>query len=130
MIDYVADTHSLLWYFVRPDRLGSHATEAFQQVAVGQAKLHIPVIALAEIVFVVEAGRIKVDLVTFFDQLTKIPNLNIVPLIETTVQQLPQLTAIPEMHDRLIVAEAIRLQASLITRDQAITTSGLVPVIW
>ncbi len=34
------------------------------------------------------------------------------------------------MHDRVIVAEALARGATLITRDEAITASGLVPVVW
>jgi len=34
------------------------------------------------------------------------------------------------MHDRLIVAEAQTLQATVITRDEAIAESGLVPTLW
>lgn len=34
------------------------------------------------------------------------------------------------MHDRLIVAETLRRGAVLITKDQEITKSGLVPVLW
>jgi PIN domain nuclease of toxin-antitoxin system len=44
--------------------------------------------------------------------------------------RLRDLTAIPEMHDRMIVAMAIEYQATLITVDESITTSGLVNVIW
>ena len=44
--------------------------------------------------------------------------------------QLRNLTAIPEMHDRIIVAAAIEYGAALITFDRTITESGLVKVIW
>ena len=37
MAEYVADTHSLLWYFARPKLLGPGATAAFAQVAAGEA---------------------------------------------------------------------------------------------
>jgi PIN domain nuclease of toxin-antitoxin system len=40
------------------------------------------------------------------------------------------LTAIPEMHDRIIVAAAIEHEATLITFDKTIRESGLVDVVW
>ena len=40
------------------------------------------------------------------------------------------LTALPDIHDRLIVAEAFETGASLITCDQAITRSGAVAIVW
>ncbi|GMV34049.1 MAG: hypothetical protein AMXMBFR60_18780 [Chloroflexota bacterium] len=47
-----------------------------------------------------------------------------------TALKLRGLTAIPEMHDRIIVAAAIEYRAKLITFDKAITASGLVDIIW
>ncbi|GAB4453282.1 MAG: hypothetical protein OHK0041_17060 [Anaerolineales bacterium] len=44
--------------------------------------------------------------------------------------RLRDLTAIPEMHDRIIVAAAIEYEAALITFDKTITASGLVKVIY
>ncbi len=44
--------------------------------------------------------------------------------------QLRDLTAIPEMHDRIIVAAAIENEATLITFDKTIRESGLIDVIW
>ena len=44
--------------------------------------------------------------------------------------RLRELTAIPEMHDRMIVATAIKYKAALITVDESITKSELVKVVW
>jgi PIN domain nuclease of toxin-antitoxin system len=46
------------------------------------------------------------------------------------VLRIQTLTALPDIHDRLIVAAALEVGASIITRDQAITKSGLAPVVW
>jgi PIN domain nuclease of toxin-antitoxin system len=40
------------------------------------------------------------------------------------------LKSIPELHDRIIVATAILLDAKLITKDTTITHSDEVAVIW
>lgn len=130
MTDYVTDTHSLLWYFTRPQRLGSAAKAAFGAVDAGSARLLVPVIVLAELVFVIEAGRVRADLETLWRQLLAIPNVEIIELSAARVYQLRELTAIAEMHDRLIVAEAVARNATIITRDQAIAASGLVSTLW
>lgn len=44
--------------------------------------------------------------------------------------RLRDLASVPEMHDRMIVATALEYQAVLITRDESITASGFVKVIW
>jgi PIN domain nuclease of toxin-antitoxin system len=51
-------------------------------------------------------------------------------IVESTVIGSHTLTAIPDIFDRLIVAEARRLSLPLITRDTAISGSGLVSVVW
>jgi len=54
----------------------------------------------------------------------------VTPLEPVDVLRLPELSLIPEMHDRLIAAEAQRRGAVLITKDEEITKSNLVPVLW
>ena len=58
------------------------------------------------------------------------PNIEFVDFDYETALQLRDLTAIPEMHDRIIVAAAIEYEATLITFDKTIAGSGLVDVIW
>ena len=48
---YVSDTNSLLWYLCGDDRLRAGAHTAFDQVASGDAKLVVPMITIAELVF-------------------------------------------------------------------------------
>jgi len=56
-------------------------------------------------------------------------------LTDAVVARTLSLTSIREMHDRQIVATALILAdagtlTALVTRDQNITLSGLVPVVW
>lgn len=60
----------------------------------------------------------------------KSPNIEYVDFDYESALQLRDLTAIPEMHDRIIVAAAIEYQATLISFDKTITASNLVDVIW
>ncbi|MFL5804203.1 MAG: hypothetical protein ACJ8CR_20955 [Roseiflexaceae bacterium] len=52
------------------------------------------------------------------------------PLLPETAIESHTFTAIPDIFDHLIVAEARRLGLPLITRDAAISGSGLVSVVW
>ena len=54
MPTYITDTHSLLWAFTRPRKLGKHAHRAFEEIANGESSLLIPVIVLAELIFTIE----------------------------------------------------------------------------
>ena len=130
MTAYVADTHSLVWYLGSPERLGPLARRAFAEANAGRARIYVPVIVLAELVFIVERGRIHVDVQGILRQLRTLPAFSVLPLRLATIQRLPALTSIPEMHDRLIAAEALAHKASVITRDRAIAEAGIVPTVW
>ena len=130
MAEYVTDTHSLLWYFARPKLLGPGAAAAFAQVAAGEAGLIVPVIVLAELIFALESKPQSADWDLVMSHLQASPNVTIADWTLARTLDLRHLRAIPEMHDRLIAAEALARGATLITRDQAITASGLVPVVW
>ena len=130
MTTYMADTHSLLWAFHKPRKLGERARQAFNEIANGESILLIPVIVLAELIFTVENKPIQADLDNILLAIQNSPNIEYVDFDYESALQLRDLTAIPEMHDRIIVAAAIEYQATLITFDKTIHESGLVKVVW
>lgn len=130
MKTYMTDTHSLLWAFARLEKLGSMARRTFNEIAKGVASLLVPVIVVAELIFTVENKSIRANLGEILNLLQNSPNIEFVDRDLQSVLRLRELAAIPEMHDRMIVAEAIRANAALITCDKAITESGLVEVVW
>jgi len=130
MLTYMADTHSLLWAFTRPRKLGELARHAFEEIANGESSLLIPVIVLAELIFTIENKPVQADLDDILTAIENSPNVEFVDFDYESAMRLRDLSAIPEMHDRMIVATAIEYQATLITVDESITTSGLVKVIW
>lgn len=127
---YVADTHSLLWYLYDVPRLGSRAEAAFRAVSAGRATLLIPAIVLAEIVHTVERRRHDIDVNQALDRISEADNFRVLPFDLVAARALIDLTDIPEIHDRIIVAAARDFDAPLITRDQTITASGLAEVVW
>ncbi|MDQ3004941.1 MAG: PIN domain-containing protein [Chloroflexota bacterium] len=130
MTVYMTDTHSLLWAFHNPRKLGERARQAFQEISTGEATLLIPVIVLAELIFTVENKPVQADLDKILTAIRESPNIEFVDFDYESALRLQELTAIPEMHDRIITAAAIEYQATLITFDESITKSGLVQVIW
>ena len=127
---YVTDTHSLLWYLHNPKRLGTAAATAFEQVASDEADLIVPVIVIAEIVYILQAGKVDADFDEILADLQNNLNIAIVPLTLERVLDLRELTGVPEMHDRMIAAEAQAFNAILITRDEKIQESEVVPTVW
>ncbi len=130
MPTYVTDTHSLFWYFTRPERLGIEARMAFDQVAAGDSTLIVPVIVLAELIYLIQNKPVGGDLDEILNELQANPSILITDLTFARALDLRKLTAVSEMHDRLIVAEAVANRAALITKDLSITNSGVVSVVW
>ncbi len=130
MPTYMTDTHSLLWAFTRPRKLGDRARRAFEEVATGESSLLIPVIVLAELIFTIENKPIQADLNKILDAIQDSPNVEFVDFDYAAAMRLRDLSIVPEMHDRMIVATALEYEATLITVDESITTSGVIDVIW
>ena len=127
---YIADTHSLVWYFYAPKRLPPAAARAFAAIESGQAHLIVPVIVLAELIWIAQKGRVNVDIDEVIRCLQASFQVEIRPLEFSRVLDLRRYAAVTEMHDRLIVAEAAAQGASLITSDEETTTASLVPCVW
>lgn len=131
--EYVLDTHTLIWYLEGNPRLSAKAKTPMDDPA---SILYLPIIALAEACWIVERNKCAIpsvnNLTTDVDCDARIITI---PLDRTILDLSCSLTAINEMHDRLIVATAIHLGGSskslpLISCDGNITVSGLVPVVW
>ncbi len=70
------------------------------------------------------------DVTRIVDTLKAKPGFRLTPLTPDIAVGIQSLTSLPDIHDRLIVAEALEFGATLITRDQAIAASSLVSVVW
>jgi len=127
---YVTDSHSLIWYLLDSPRLSFNANEIFKTVEQGKARLLVPAIMLAEIIFIVQSGRVHADLNSLILKIRDSDNFEISTLGLDELICLKEQTAIPEMHDRFIVCESLLHKAKIITKDKQITNSGVVEVIW
>jgi PIN domain nuclease of toxin-antitoxin system len=134
MMDYVADAHAIVWHLFAQSRLGKAALAVLDDAAAGNARIYLPAVAVAEMIMVIEKRRIPgVTLSQLEIELELMRNnasYEFLALLPDTVINSHRLTAIPDIFDRLIVAEAVRLGLPLITKDSVITASGLVTVVW
>lgn len=129
----IADTYALLWYLVGDHRLGQNARTALENVDAGRSILVIPAVVLAELFMVVERGRLALSAEMFEAALRvwqQAKNIRFNSLTPELVIASAYLSVIPDIFDRLIVAEARALNAPVITRDPIISNSQLVVVIW
>lgn len=126
-MDYITDAHALLWHLYWPQRLGEAAQRVFADVDAGQARIHVPAVVVAEAVMVVQKGRLPgaslEHLLPHLRAMAESDNYPLLPLLPETVIASHVYTTIPDIFDRLIVAEAIAHGLPLITRDPVIRQS-------
>jgi len=124
---YIVDTHALAWFISRDPRLGIQARSILRNPSV---RLIIPTIVLAEIKYLAHKGRLSRTL----DDVLRVINLDtrcLVYPIDTSVVQAAPLGL--DIHDSLILGTALvqrDVVDGILTRDQAITETGLVPTVW
>jgi predicted nucleic acid-binding protein len=127
---YVADTHSLIWYFTRSEKLGQKALQVFRDSILGEDIIIIPTIVLAEVIDIAEKKRISIDYEELIDKIEENSSFEIYPLDVNVLRILRGIPDIYELHDRIIVATAKLLKAKVITKDVDIQNSNIVETIW
>lgn len=129
MIYYVTDTHPLVWYFLDDERLSSNALNAFQR-SEKEGTIFVPAVVLAEIMFIAKKGRITLSFEETLKLIEESENFEVAPLNVAILKIADKIEADMEMHDRIIVATALYYDATLITKDETIVLSGIVPTLW
>ncbi len=127
---YVTDTHSLIWYLLNSSKLSFEASKAFEEIEAGKAQLIIPTIVIAEIIYLIKRNKIEADINALIQKIQESNNFRISPLNMDVLLCFKKQKVILEMHDSLIMCEAIIQSARIITNDKEITNSELVDVIW
>lgn len=130
MNDYVADTHSLYWFLTASSRLGPNARAAFDEAQNGSAFIHISAIVLAELYYLNFKYASPVDFASEFQRFKAGSQYVLTPIDPEDIVDFDQDYAVLEMHDRIIVGLARRLNAPLLTIDKNIVASNLVKVVW
>lgn len=127
---YVLDTHALHWYLRGDPRLGPAARAVLELVGLGRAQLFIPAIVLAELVHLSEKHGQPLPLESVARMIASSENIALVNLTLVQLTAFEKLDPSLEMHDRLILADALLAGATLITKDYRLQSAGVVPTIW
>lgn len=130
MNEYVTDTHALYWYLLNLTFLGKKASAAFDEADNGNALIYIPAIVFAEMFYLNVKLKNQIDFAVEFQNIKQSGQFVLVPFEADDVIDFDKDSAVKEMHDRMIVGVARRLNAPLLTKDANITASGLVQIVW
>lgn len=128
-MDYVVDTHSLVWYFADSPRLSRTALYAFER-SVEEGVIIVPSIVLAEISFISKKGKISLTFTETLEKIEDYENYTVAPLDNDILKIMDDIEFDLEMHDKLIVATSLFYETALITNDAQITESNIVETVW
>ena len=126
----VVDTHALWWHIDSSERLSRTASDVFQKATSGEVTIVIPAIVVAELHYLsIKLGR-HVTPFELIDAIRVARGFEFSDLSRAQLEKLNDLQEIPEMHDRLIAAESMILDAPLITRDSTLAGSPQIETVW
>jgi PIN domain nuclease of toxin-antitoxin system len=130
---YVTDTHTLVFFASRNrSQLSQKAWEVFEQAENRQAFILIPAPALWEVSILERVGHIRLN--KPYDQWTRDlfsnPCFDCAVLDAEIIAEARQCNVNNDIFDAAIMATARVKDLPLITRDNAITNSGLVEIYW
>ncbi|MEZ4736066.1 MAG: PIN domain-containing protein [Caldilineaceae bacterium] len=129
----VADTHAILWYLYNDTRLSRTAGAFMDATDKAGDQIAIASITLAEIIYLVEKGR--VPQLAFERVIGAISRANAtlveIPFDRTVASVMRQIdrNQVPELPDRIVTATALHLGVPVISRDHKIRSS-IVTAIW
>lgn len=128
-MDFITDTHSLVWYFTEDARLSKKAIKAFEGT-IKEGTVVVPAVVLAEIMYISKRGKIALTFEETLQKIEEYENFDIAPLDINILKTADRIETDMEMHDKVIVATALYYKARLITMDEQIKKAGIVPVVW
>jgi|SRR5271157_6046757 len=133
MIVAIADTHATIWYLFSDPRLGNAASAFIDDTIAKGDHIGVSAISIAEMVYLIEKGRIPANALTDLHAATADPRavLQHVPLDENIAMKMVEVSRqdLPDLPDRVIAATAKFHGVPVLSRD-ARMRSSTIQTIW
>jgi PIN domain nuclease of toxin-antitoxin system len=129
-MNFVTDTHALVWWFTDSPKISPKAIDIFEGCESGQNIIFIPSIVLAEALSIFEKKRIPFDFKKLLKRIDDSGNFVIIPLDYSILQRMIDLKDIPELHDKIIVSTSKYLDTPIITKDRTIQNLTHIKSVW
>ena len=129
-MNFVADTHALLWWFTDSPKLSSKASEIFTSCEKGEHVIFVPSIVIAEALSIFDKKRISFNFKQLLRKIHDSENFMLIALDYPILQKMIDLTDIPELHDKIIVSTAKYLNLPIITKDKFLQNLPHIKTIW
>ncbi len=130
---FITDTHSLLWFTLnKHSSLSNKALNVFESAVKGESFIYIPIIVLWEVAILERKQRIKLNqgFSNWATQILSTKAFGIAPLEPEIIALGTGYSFNNDPFDEIITAFAAFMELPLITKDNAITESGLVEICW
>jgi PIN domain nuclease of toxin-antitoxin system len=129
----VLDTHAWIWWVANPEKL-TRAAEAAIETAKAQQRIHISCMSAWEVALLCARGRLELTMPPreWIARSEALPFLTFIPVNNAIALRSAELPSAmhPDPADRIIVATALSLGATLVTKDDRIRSCGVVKTIW
>lgn len=129
----VLDTHALVWWVNDPRQLSEPARRVIEEAQQNHA-VYVSCISSWEIALLVQRGRLQLafDVRDWLARCEALPFVTFLPVTTAIAVESTRLPGFPHADpaDRIIVATALSLSASLVTRDEKIHCFKIVQSIW
>jgi PIN domain nuclease of toxin-antitoxin system len=124
----VADTHAWIWWTARSSRLSKPARDALGEAS----EIGVCAISVWEVAMLVGHGRLTLDrpVLTWVRQALALPRVTLLELTPERAVAAADTSAVSDPADRMIVATARSIRASIVTKDRAIRALSDVRTIW
>lgn len=130
MDTYVVDTHALAWFIGEDKRLSAKAEEILSMAEIGEVRVLIPTLVMAELTHIAEKGKVTVTIEELLDQINQGDGFTIVAFDFPIFQKMLTLPKDWDIHDRIIAATASYYKTILITRDEILRNSADSQTVW
>jgi PIN domain nuclease of toxin-antitoxin system len=117
---YILDTHTLVWYFAKDERLSPKVKKVLQEAEKGKHEIIIPAIVLLETIDIQEKKKVKFKMEKVFDFIEAKENFKIADLNFLLIRQIPGRAKGLDLHDRVIVTVSKIYEGIILTKDSEI----------
>ena len=114
---YVVDTHSLVWYFSKDERLSDKVKNILREAELGRNEIIIPTIVLLEAIDIQEKKKVVFKMEEFFNFIEAKENFKIADLNLPLIKQISGKIKGLDLHDRVIIIISKIYKGIILTKD-------------